>query len=61
MFEPPMEYCPVCGEYVVLVQPQADCARRARCAQDAGCPLRRAFAATDYYRAAPGDDNPAPS
>ncbi len=50
MFEPPMEFCPVCGQYVVLVQPRIDCALRQQCGVDVGCPLRKAFAATDFYR-----------
>ncbi len=54
MFEPPMERCPVCGEYVVLVQAQYECARRQHCGQDTDCPLKKAFAATDFYRSAEG-------
>lgn len=60
MFEPPMEHCPVCGEYVVLVQSRTDCARRQACGQDAACPLSRSFAVTDFYRAAAQPPRPAP-
>jgi transcription elongation factor Elf1 len=50
MFEPPMERCPVCGEYVVLVQAQQECASRQQCGNTDACPLKSAFATTDFYR-----------
>ena len=56
MFEPPMEYCPLCGEYVTLVQSRSDCARRQACSQGDACPLSKAFAVTDFYHA--GEDTP---
>jgi transcription elongation factor Elf1 len=55
MFEPPMDRCPICGDYVVLVQAQADCAKRKNCGQGISCPLRNAFVQTDYYRTEAGD------
>jgi len=57
MFEPPMDHCPVCGEYVLLVQTQAECACRHKCSPNTPCPLRKSFATTDFY----GDgDAPSP-
>ena len=50
MFEPPMERCPVCGEYVVLVQTQQECAGRQQCGKVDACPLKSTFATTDFYR-----------
>lgn len=50
MFEPPMDRCPVCGDYVVLVQAQAECAKRKACGLGTACPLRGAFVQTDFYR-----------
>lgn len=50
MFEPPMERCPVCKEYVVLVQPQNECAQRQQCGKNTSCPLLAAFSTTDFYR-----------
>ncbi len=50
MFEPPMDRCPVCGDYVVLVQAQAECAKRKSCGVGTSCPLRGAFVQNDFYR-----------
>ena len=51
MFEPPMERCPVCGDYVALVQSQGECANSRQCGRAADCPLQTACAVTDFYRA----------
>jgi hypothetical protein len=45
--------CPLCGDYVVLVQAQAECAKRKNCGVDAACPLRTAFVQNDFYRPRP--------
>lgn len=59
MFEPPMERCPVCGDYVTLAQSQGECANGQQCGRTADCPLHMAFAATDFYRAPARADRPA--
>ena len=43
MFDSPMEHCPVCGNYVALDQPQAECAIRQNCPEGTVCPLFKAF------------------
>ncbi len=58
MFEPPMEHCAICGEYVILVQAQHECACRQQCGQDTNCPLQQAFATTDFYRSTEGAVTP---
>lgn len=42
LIDSPFELCPVCDEYVLLDQTQAQCAREHRCGH-VHCPLKRFF------------------
>lgn len=47
MFDSPMEFCPICGQMVVLDQAKAECGRKQGCSSDAECPLQSYFAGSD--------------
>lgn len=42
MFLEPIEYCPVCDDYVLIDQTYDECAREHHC-QHMHCPLKRFF------------------
>jgi ferredoxin len=46
MFDSPFEYCTVCGQYVLLDQTQAQCAREHGCAR--ACPLQQFFTGMEF-------------
>jgi hypothetical protein len=54
MFDSPFEYCPVCGQYVLLDQTHRECAREHACADSVSCPLRRHFTGIDFSAAPAG-------
>jgi hypothetical protein len=47
MFDSPMDHCPVCGQMVVLDQPQTECAGKHKCSAETPCPLQKYFAAAE--------------
>ena len=48
MFDSPIGPCPVCGQYVVLDQTQAECAREHHCDSALPCPLQDCFTGIDF-------------
>ncbi|MBI2314204.1 MAG: hypothetical protein HYU77_17095 [Betaproteobacteria bacterium] len=48
MFDSPFERCPVCGQFVMLDQTQAQCAREHHCHPSVDCPLRKYFTGHDF-------------
>lgn len=48
MFDSPIDYCPVCGQMVLLDQTQTECAHEHRCAADMPCPLQSYFTGVDF-------------
>jgi hypothetical protein len=51
MFDSPFDYCPKCGEMVLLDQTRRECAAEHRCG-DVECPLAAMFSGIDF-RSAP--------
>lgn len=49
MFDSPFEFCPLCGEYVLLDQTQRQCAREHAC--KCACPLRPFFTGMEIREA----------
>lgn len=49
MFDSPFEFCPRCGEVVLLDQTQRECATEHHCAKG-DCPLARFFTGIDFTR-----------
>lgn len=47
MFDSPFDYCPHCGEMVLLDQTQRECAEEHRCG-NVECPLRNCFSGFDF-------------
>jgi predicted RNA-binding Zn-ribbon protein involved in translation (DUF1610 family) len=47
MFDSPFDYCPKCGEMVLLDQTQRECAAEHRCG-DWRCPLQTVFTGIDF-------------
>lgn len=43
MFNSPLQYCPVCTQYVAIDQTQRECAQDHRC-KESHCPLAHLFA-----------------
>lgn len=43
MFDSPTQFCPRCGKWVAIDQPQALCARDHACATVDDCPLAHLF------------------
>jgi hypothetical protein len=43
MFNSPLNYCPVCRQYVALDQSQRECAREHDCSPAEPCPLAHLF------------------
>jgi hypothetical protein len=56
MFDSPFEYCKTCGEYVLLDQTNAECAREHNCRDAAGCVLRRFFTGIEFRKAEAATD-----
>ena len=48
MFDSPIEYCPVCGQMVILDQTRIECAREHACKSDTECPLQKYFTGIDF-------------
>ncbi|OHC66121.1 MAG: hypothetical protein A3H93_07485 [Rhodocyclales bacterium RIFCSPLOWO2_02_FULL_63_24] len=48
MFDSPIDYCPVCGQMVLLDQTHAECAREHDCAAGTPCPLQQYFTGIDF-------------
>ncbi len=48
MFDSPIAQCRICGQYVVLDQTQAECAREHDCSTSSPCPLEGFFAGIDF-------------
>jgi hypothetical protein len=48
VFDSPFEFCTTCGDYVLLDQTNAECAREHRCRDIARCPLRRYFTGVQF-------------
>lgn len=57
MFDSPFEFCPRCGEFVLLDQTQRECAAEHGCGK-VDCPLERFFTGIDFTR--PPTDEPKP-
>lgn len=47
MFDSPFDYCPHCGEVVLLDQTQRECAEEHRCGKFE-CPLMSSFSGFDF-------------
>jgi hypothetical protein len=48
MFDSPFEFCPVCGQYVLLDQTAPQCAREHGCGETVHCPLAQYFTGLDF-------------
>jgi len=60
VFDSPFEYCTRCGEYVLLDQTNAQCAREHRCRDLAACPLRTLFTGIPFVEGKPAMGNRGP-
>ncbi len=56
MFDSPFDFCPKCGEMVLLDQTRRECAAEHRCG-DAECPLEGCFTGFDFRSKPQGDEN----
>jgi hypothetical protein len=57
MFDSPFEYCPLCGEVVLLDQTRRECAAEHNCGR-VECPLARFFTGIDFTRGQTGCAKP---
>jgi len=57
VFDSPFEYCTRCGEYVLLDQTNAQCAREHRCRDLPACPLRTLFTGIRFVEGRPALGN----
>ena len=48
MFDSPFDFCPRCGEMVLLDQTKPECAREHQCRKDEVCPLQSVFSGFDF-------------
>ena len=48
MFDSPIASCPVCRQWVLLDQTQAECAREHGCKRKTVCPLQKCFTGIDF-------------
>lgn len=53
MFNSPLNYCPVCRQYVALDQSRRECAREHGCLPQQPCPLAHLFSVSDRGISAP--------
>lgn len=53
MFDSPMDFCPVCGQMVLLDQTRSECLREHNCSDGTPCPLREYFTGIDFNVAQP--------
>jgi hypothetical protein len=56
MFDSPIDYCPVCGQMVVLDQTRFECAHEHNCSPDTVCPLQKYFTGIDFSIAQPKEN-----
>jgi hypothetical protein len=48
MFDSPFDFCPHCGEMVLLDQMHKECAAEHRCSKKVICPLQKQFSGYDF-------------